>query len=384
MTTRLFALLLLAPCAVLAQDMAGDGKGKKQVFDAEVFRRGDSVQRLGVWSADPDAVVLDALSPPPDDSHKWFITVLTKDKDVACETLKRDFNTHKALHSWIAEGDDKAWAHYRVIRVEDPTQKDWFRHIKYEKLPLLLVQPPANGKYGSTEAVVVQSEGYDGDAEKLNKLIRERITSYVAKNYPNIQKGGPNTLAFVEQRPVPVSLYNGHVSQDETSDAGRSHKPPFGEIAQKVDPYVADGPFLNPPTPVVRELTLAEIQAACPNAPPDFLLAQLAKKPTDINAVRLEWMLYQQQRPVTPTPGMGPLLTLILSLFGGGTGIGLVIMGLQLWRTLTTAMGRKPLLDDAQFQRLLDTLRGLGYQITPPPSPPPVTVRAAAVQSILS
>ena len=102
MFRKIVAPIVIALLAM--QTLGAQEVPKKEVFDAEVFRRGPTVQSLGSWSDSSEAVVLDALGPPPDDSHKFFITMLAKAGDPESETLKRDFQTQKALSSWIIDG----------------------------------------------------------------------------------------------------------------------------------------------------------------------------------------------------------------------------------------------------------------------------------------
>lgn len=387
MRSFVLATLVLPLLAVTALAQQTPLEKKKEVFEAEVFRRGDAIQSLGSWSDSSDAVVLDALAPPPDDSHKFFITVLTKDKDPESETLKRDFQTQKDLHSWIADGKDElAWAHYTVIRSEDATQREFFKDVKYSKLPLLIVQPPANGVYGDNSTIIAQSEGYDGDYMKLSHLIRDRITQYV-KHLDRaglVHAVGPNSTGE-------LLAYDSPGQEEETDERGRKRTPPFGDPGEKVDPYAANGPFLTPPDVKPAPgpgggITMQDIMDACPGAPAEFILQQLQSRPTSLDAVRMAWMLYQQQlKPqVQPAPNTGPsLFTSILALLGAGGFSALLVLALQAWRGFRKATGKDVILDDATFDKLITVLRGLGYQVQPPQNALPPALRSAAIKEAI-
>jgi hypothetical protein len=150
----------------------------------EAIRRGQMVQELGTVTATEQDAIADALAPPEDDSHKWYLTVVTMENCKPCEALKRDFLQSMALKAWVnVDEPAKSNMHYQVRRLEDVTQKDWLAGLKTEidkgGLPLIVIQPPRNGEYGPNRVVVTVLHGYDGNPDKLSERMRAAITAYV-------------------------------------------------------------------------------------------------------------------------------------------------------------------------------------------------------------
>lgn len=157
-----------------------------EVDTAEVLRRGDSVTVVGEGPRSGDELAWAvAWAPPPDDSHKWQITVITIDNCPACTRLIKDFETTRELAAFVAAPEEaKAWAHFFILHADDETQawrlKD-FKHGAKDRMtyPTLVVQPPRNGMWGNPRMVVYQSPGgYDGNAARLAAQIRDAVNRF--------------------------------------------------------------------------------------------------------------------------------------------------------------------------------------------------------------
>lgn len=181
------ALLALVSSYAIAEE--------PQVDVAEVMRRGDMVVVAGEGprSAETDAFLL-AMAPPPDDSHKWFVTVFTQARCAPCEALKRDFRTHPELAAFVhAQEEARAWAHYNVYAREDGSQKKRIEQYRIAGYPTIVIQPPRNGMWGDPSVVVFQKTGYDGDPAALAKEIRDTVQRFTAamskRGYPRHDGG---------------------------------------------------------------------------------------------------------------------------------------------------------------------------------------------------
>jgi hypothetical protein len=285
----------------------------------EILRRGNLVERVGNGHRDDTQIAItDAMRPPADDSHKWFVSVVTTRNCRYCESLKRDFATSEYLKPFVdTEDHTQSWAHFNVYAIEDQTQTWRFKDIKLSGYPTLIIQPPRNGRFGDPKTVVLQKTGYDGDPKKLADAIRAGIGTYLK--------------AYVRQRQA-VGLKGG------------MRQGPAG-TGQNVVGY--DPPFTPPPK--------AEPTPYYPSPSPypfDF--------PPGPNPAP------------APQPNVNPL-SLLLSLFGGAATSGgmtnlllLVIAGLAGVRTFRKATGQKLLLDDATYQAIVDTIKSL---VTPSKTP---------------
>jgi thioredoxin-related protein len=121
-----------------------------------------------------------------EDSSKWFITLLIADGCPHCERLRRDFAQHPQLKAIVDTGArQKSWAHWNVCAMEDSVQSRRFKathsSVKIQGYPTLLVQPPRNGQYGNSQAIVLQKTGYDGDAPKLARQLSSSIERHKAR-----------------------------------------------------------------------------------------------------------------------------------------------------------------------------------------------------------
>ena len=290
---------------------AGESRDVPDIAVREIQRRGDLVQRVGGGhQSDTLTAFAEAMRPPADDSHKWFISVLTTKNCRYCDNLKRDFATSDHLKPFVDVDDHtQSWAHFNVYSSDDATQAWRFKDIKVTGYPTILVQPPRSGRFGDPKAVVLQKTGYDGDPKKLAETIRGGISTYLR--------------TYVRQRQA-IGRSGG---MREGGEAG---------IGQNVVGY--DPPFSPPPR----------------NEPTPYYPSP-ANFPFDL--------------PPGPTPTPQPTVNprgLLMSLLGGMASSGgmtnvllLVIAGLAGVRTFRKATGQKLLLDDATYQAIVDTLKSV-------------------------
>ena len=291
----------------------------KNVPDAaryEILRRGNLVEELGEGEgggrSTAATLVAQALAVPPDDSHKWYLTLVVRDDDPASQRLRADFAQSDVLRAWGSESDADSPTHFQVRRANDPTQRDWLAPLepvlaKYP-LPLIVLQPPRSGQFGPSATVAKLFAGYDGDPKQMAARLRKGVITYcqaVAEKRlatrATLRLGEPVSKSEVGDR----KSEGGSVLPPLTlvrSTEQRALDPPFEVLPRPVDPARPNGPQEWPPS-VPEPLTLAQIQAACPTAPPEFLLAQLAKQPTSLEIVRLEWLVWQKEHvPPAPNP----------------------------------------------------------------------------------
>ena len=164
-----------------------------QVDRAEIIRMGNSVQHVrdGLIAEGQDNV----FGPPPSDSHKWFISVITMKQCGACVKLKNDWKQTDALRAFAIPDDDaNSWCHFHYYDKDDQSQQWRQSKIKVTAYPTIIVQPPrkqvgtdANGQpvyvYGDPKTVVLQTT-YNGSPTKLADEIRSAIKRYVAALLP--------------------------------------------------------------------------------------------------------------------------------------------------------------------------------------------------------
>ncbi len=363
-------------------------KDVPELADWEIIRRGRMVQETGTVAAGPVDYIADALSPPEDDSHKWYLSVVTMQGCKACERLKYDFIHNKTLQAWVNVNDPaKSTLHYQVRRVEDVSQKDWLAGImpqlKKGGFPAIVLQPPRNGEYGPNKTVVAVIHGYDGDAEALTTKLRDSLVAYVhsLQRRGEVVHRGENTL----RRGHSSSKLSGGNRQEGGEDL-TAGPPPFIPDS-RVDPFQpSGGPQDWPPAPTITALTVAQIQALCPGAPAEFVLQQLSKKASDPQIVSLEWLVFQQNKTPapspappavtpatvptpaipspTPSPAPNPAPTpipwaAIIAAVLSGNMMGLVAIGFTLYRTWRKSTGKPTILNDAQAAVLAQMLNGL-------------------------
>ena len=270
------AMCLLAVAAEAQQ------KGVASDAKFEVHRRGNHVEEVGTVKAGPPVAA--AFSPPADDSHKWHATLIYKKGDKASEAMAEVIEKSPAMHPWINVGSSQESAMlYRTLEIGDRTQDDFYKHItptiNQHGVPMIIIQPPLNGRYGTSDTIVKVITGVK-TGEELSDAFREAIATYVKAISGSVQAGPSGSAGAVSppfDRPNP--------------DRPAAPNPPVNGL-----------PFEWPPS-APKPLTLSQIRNACPGAPASFLRQVYQSKPTELEAVEVEWLAYQEEHESKdPTP----------------------------------------------------------------------------------
>lgn len=167
-----------------------------QVDVAEVLRRGDHVTRAGRGPmGNNDRTIGDAVGPPADDSHKWFVSIVVESGSKESEALLYDLKHSPDLRAWAnAEEQKDSWSHVTVYVKGDESQ-DWrWKNLRITRYPAMILQPPAklmdekksdSWEWGDPSTVVWQWDGYDATQPERAKLradaIRKVLLAYVGK-----------------------------------------------------------------------------------------------------------------------------------------------------------------------------------------------------------
>jgi hypothetical protein len=216
------SIATLMVCAALCAEVYADPpKDVPEAAIEEVNRLDHDVQELGTIQAGPETGVRRAMAPPLDDSDKWFVNFIgagshSSDKEKAATKLLLDDVKTLKFKAYVKPDVADSWSHWQEYREDDPLQQDWLAPIrpklKAVGLPAIVIQPPSSGKYGPNKTVVCVVGGYDGDARKLQELIRVRVEAYIHKH------GYDGTLAMAQITP------KGHA---QTVDEPIGAKSPF-------------------------------------------------------------------------------------------------------------------------------------------------------------
>lgn len=251
------AIALVIVSCTKAQDMPEVPEPLPDIVRDEIIRRGDVVEELGQVRTDsPQAYVFAALAPPPDDSHKWYISLITKENCPWCELLKKHFAETEELRAWVnVENQAESWAHYNVYRQEDRTQ-DWrWKNLHIRGYPTLIVQPPRNREWGDPAAVVMQKTGYDGNARALSTAMRKAIETYVRALQT---RGQLDPSAITDIYEAPYDRYKRQAHQQAPRDDADppiergARQPPFPVPSVPTDPRLPNPsvPLPNIPGPL--------------------------------------------------------------------------------------------------------------------------------------
>lgn len=316
--TLLLGISLLAWCSsfALAQTDVPDSA------IAEIIRRGDLVTRTGsrLHGSATDQIA-QALAVPEDDSHKWFISVITSPDCQACARLKADWKTSAVLRAFANPDDPKeSWAHYRVYRADDATQKWRWKNIRISGYPTILIQPPRKGQFGDPSTVVMQCAGYDGDAKRLSGAMSSAIRKYVEQ--------------VTKNRRVPRVAVDGNRQAPDDVSQATAYEPPFTPIPPDADvppvtPFVPDVPVVIPPAPQ-------------PQGTPSVAL-----------------LLVQAIGGTLASQALSSVLLIVL-------------IGVQVWRALRKSTGQPLLLDDEAFEQVRQLLLSIIPSHDGPSNPPSI------------
>lgn len=370
--------VLLFVFGLIAAIASADEKDVPSSARREIAMRGEQIERIdGQVSSSGEDLIGQAAETPPDDSHKWHLTVLVVANNRACDQLLADLADKREFRDWVnLENHQQSWAHFKPVRYDGAVGKDWARGLEKRlgralRVPAIVVQPPVNGEFGQhTQAVFVQ-EGYDGDAAKLTEAMAATIGKYVQK--------------LKETRMI---ARGGHGQESENEDRG-ARPPPF--LVSPENPPATPGLTL-PQTLIPPRVaaTAAQIRAAIPEADAEFVLAQIERGSTleDVLALWTQIKKLRDELQPKPTPAKQPanevkpqtppsgfsLTTLIAAvltaLVGSGGIFGLVALALTLFRRWRQASGKPTFLSEEQFTRLLAELKKLQGQQPAQPAQP--------------
>jgi hypothetical protein len=304
----LFSPMILCAAMASAEDKLGAEKAK-----IEVERRGPCVQIVDDQIHDlGEEAYFAALSIPADDSHKWFLTVIYDKRTAMTDALKKDFAEAKELEPWVRVKDrgkgtydvystDESFMHCNFEPRVNPFKPEKWKWIKAENCPAIVIQLPISGEWGTAGTVVNQRTGYNGKPDELATWIRDSIKKYTDKysqtrGYRDARDKIRKLIGFAGHRQV--GAWN----------------PPFAvqpkELGHGADPPSPFPPDLVPSTPPEpKVLTLEQIKAIVPDAPADFLMAQLLAKVKTPSEVQVAWLMKQLQdkdKEVKPVPSPDP------------------------------------------------------------------------------
>ncbi len=189
-----------------------------QVDVAEVLRRGDHMTRAGRGPmGSSERTIGDAVSPPADDSHKWFVSIIVERGSKESEALLYDLKHSPDLRAWANPEEARdSWSHVTIYVKGDESQ-DWrWKNLKVDRYPVMILQPPAklvdeknpkSWEWGDPSTVVWQWDGYDATAPERAKLradaLRKVLLAYVTKTNASRERlAGPGPRAKVD-RPTP-------------------------------------------------------------------------------------------------------------------------------------------------------------------------------------
>lgn len=271
----LLALLCTTAFAQLPSEKDVPWKAK-----AEILRRGDYVEHVDGFNA-AELAFAEAVAPPADDSHKFYVCIVTKKGCRGCEQLRADIEgalgkePSEALKAWVDAKDYKqSWGHYQVFQIEDASQEllGRWKNKRPKEFPAIWIQPPFNGSWGDPKQIVFWREGYEGP-EKLAKAMQAAVKKYC-------ETVGPVRAAWK--------------AKERASEGGG-----FAQASGKYDPPFAVVPKLEPPgvapsIPPYSGASVEELRGALPDAPAEFVLALAARRVTIAEAVA-EWRAERQR-----------------------------------------------------------------------------------------
>lgn len=286
MRTLFWFFVLIALVAVRCH--AEGPQNAADVAKFEIARRGNHVEQTGTIRSGLKAA---ALAPPADDSGKWFITLIYKPGDADSEAMRNTIAHDPDVRAWIDAGDPHhSVTHYQERSVTDATQRDWLAAVQsaIEKggLPVVLLQPPLSGKFGPPKTIVKTLHG-----KMTGRNLVEKLTDAV--------------LAYVETLESSIGVQQPSSGNPVGVAPPFNVQPPAAPAPPVQPPADAPTPFEWPPSKP-KALTIDQISAACPGAPPEFILSQVSGGQTNLEIVKLSWLVYQQGHK--PPPDVVPEL----------------------------------------------------------------------------
>lgn len=276
---RLFSMFALLALLVPAFAFAEGPQNVPDVASFEMARRGNHVENTGTIRSGLRA---EALSPPADDSAKWFLTLIVQANDADSAVMQKTIAHDPALAAWVNVSEPvKSQTHYQIRRFDDVTQRDWMatvrKQIEDKGVPCVILQPPRNGHFGDPSTIVKMIHGRMS-GQFLSAKLREAVDAYIE----SLEAKQAAKLA-----PSPAI----------------GAAPPF-QVQPKVEPAPAFVPNANPfeyPQLEPKALTVDQIEAACPGASPQFVMYALKSKEADVKVLRLMWQIEQNKAdPVKP------------------------------------------------------------------------------------
>ena len=308
----------------------------REVDSAEVTRRGDRVTRSGTGPMGVGEQLLsDATSPPADDSHKWFFSVIVDDGQES-QALQYDLKHSPHLRAWMNLDEPKeSWSHCTIYKRGDTTQEWRWKGLTFSGYPVMILQPPAklrdenqpdSWEWGNPKTVVWQWDRYD--TTKPNRAqIRSDAIRMVLKAYIDRLSTNPQ------------------YARSTVGPRAAAPPPTKGPRQENIG--------INPPFAIPQQ----------PSQPSGPVFPVFPTDPTQVVA--------QPRAPATEVNVLG----LLLQLMGGTvTGSGmtnfllLAIAAIQLWRSYAQSHGLKTLLGDDAFGGLMSVLSSLAGQKNQPPT----------------
>lgn len=200
---HLVALIVAIALCVVVKAQAQPPTDVPRIAQDEIARRGHHVEQTGTIRS---AAAAAALSPPADDSAKWFLTLVTKTGDPGSERMKATIAKDPAMRPWVnAQDPEQSPTHYQVRAVDDRTQVDWLEGLQpaiARGLPLVIVQPPRSGRFGPSSTIVKIIAGVHS-GEELSRRLRDGIVAYVqAIEQPGISQ--PPAVGAAPPFPIPA------------------------------------------------------------------------------------------------------------------------------------------------------------------------------------
>lgn len=291
------AIGLLCLCIdLLAQSSVNPiTNGLDKIAQDEVARRGNRIERTGTIRS---GLMAEALSPPEDDSHKWFLTLVGRSDEDRFTRMRSEIKLSHEMAPWVnVDEPSKSHLHYQVRCTDDATQADWLNNAKLQEslkthgTPAVILQPPLNKRFGDPSTIVKLIHGEMTGAD-LSKRLRQAIVDYV------------------EAIPVSESALVGYPNRSQQSRGGNAEPQLAGIKAPPPFPIPDQRPNNVQPNPLPVEipppqsLTAEQIKALAPGADAEFVLAILSEKITDPQIVKLRWEVAQAKKPtpVVPAP----------------------------------------------------------------------------------